>query len=28
MIFEDEDEMEIEDLMKLGDEEAIPPECN
>jgi len=30
MLFEDEDDEDpgIEDLLKLGDEEAVPPECN
>jgi len=25
MLLDDEDEMEFEDLLKLGDEDAVPP---
>ena len=25
MVFDDEDEMDLEDLLKLGDEDAVPP---
>jgi len=28
MVLDEDDEMDIEDLLKLGDEEAVPPECN
>jgi hypothetical protein len=28
MILDEEDELDIEDLLKLGDEDAVPEQCN
>jgi len=28
MVFDEDDELDVDDLLKLGDEEAVPPEHN
>jgi len=28
MILDEDDELDLEDLLKLGDEEAVPEKCN
>jgi hypothetical protein len=28
MILDEDDELDLEDLLKLGDEDAVPEQCN